>query len=243
VDILQPFVGVGTEREAPPYFETRSCVRQPRTRTRIKLKAFGDDMGRSPRAPRFCVVEEVVDPKRLKKILAEHALWLAGKGGQRADLHGEDLRGAKFCGTNMSLIDLRWSDLTGADVTDAALRGAVLTGATLRDLAGLPEVPVIPNLDEAILTKVTTGGGKLDMTEWHTSKNRHCRGGWAIVLAGSTGVELESRFGSPVAAALIYYASTGTVPNFCPGTPTPRVNEEALAQLQEAVASQKGEHA
>jgi len=62
----------------------------------------------------------------LKRILADHALWLAKNGGNRADLHGADLSEA-----NLSL-----ADLSGANLREANLRGADLSGANLRE-AGL----------------------------------------------------------------------------------------------------------
>ena len=57
----------------------------------------------------------------ITKVLADHALWLAEKGGTRADLTGANLSGA--C--------LRWADLTGAILSGAILSGANLTGANL----------------------------------------------------------------------------------------------------------------
>ena len=56
----------------------------------------------------------------LQSVLAEHAKWLAGSGGTRADLSYANLSGA-----NLSCSDLRDADLRGAN-----LRGADLSGAT-----------------------------------------------------------------------------------------------------------------
>ena len=50
--------------------------------------------------------------KELKKILKLHSEWLAGDGGERADLSGADLR---------------WADLRGADLSEADLSGADLS--------------------------------------------------------------------------------------------------------------------
>ena len=60
--------------------------------------------------------------KELKCVLGQHAKWLAGDGGKRADLSGADLRWA----------DLREANLSGADLREANLRGADLRGADLR---------------------------------------------------------------------------------------------------------------
>jgi uncharacterized protein YjbI with pentapeptide repeats len=52
--------------------------------------------------------------EELNAILAEHKLWLAGKGGKRAILTGADLTGCV---------------LTRADLSGAVLIGCDLTGA------------------------------------------------------------------------------------------------------------------
>lgn len=77
----------------------------------------------------------------IKKILADHALWLSHKGGCRADLRemnleGMDLREANLAvadleGANLRGADLRRADLEGANLEEANLRGANLEGANL----------------------------------------------------------------------------------------------------------------
>jgi uncharacterized protein YjbI with pentapeptide repeats len=57
-----------------------------------------------------------MNKEELKQVLADHALWLTGKGGIRAYLTGADLSGA---------------DLTGAYLTGAYLTGANLIGAKI----------------------------------------------------------------------------------------------------------------
>jgi hypothetical protein len=85
----------------------------------------------------------------LPKILAAHALWLAGEpAGVRADLRGVDLRGVdlsgvdlsgvdlsgtNLCDSNLSGVNLRGADLLGAHLVGAKLVGADLIGADLRD--------------------------------------------------------------------------------------------------------------
>ena len=66
-------------------------------------------------------------PDELKRILDDHALWLAGSGGKCANLSRADLSGAGLSGAN-----LRGADLSGAD-----LRGADLSGAGLVEATGL----------------------------------------------------------------------------------------------------------
>ena len=69
----------------------------------------------------------------IEKILADHAAWLRGRGGLRANLRRADLSGV-----NLSGADLRWADLSGADLSEAIVRGADLRWAIVRgaDLSG-----------------------------------------------------------------------------------------------------------
>ena len=126
--------------------------------------------------------------------------------------------------------DLRGADLSDADLSDAVLSGAVLSGAD-----GLPDAPVVPNIDAAILAAVEAGG-TLRMSSWHTCGTSHCRGGWAVHLAGDAGYALERKFGTNVAATLIYAASR-------PGVPVPSFsaaadNDETLADIRACAAAQ-----
>jgi hypothetical protein len=67
----------------------------------------------------------------LNDILKQHRLWLAGKGGKRANLTGADLTRAGL--RSATLID---ATLTGANLTRANLTGADLTGANLWGCVG-----------------------------------------------------------------------------------------------------------
>jgi len=51
------------------------------------------------------------------------------------------------------------------------------------------------------------------MGKWHTCETTHCRAGWAVTLHPQ-GRELEAKYGTSAAAALIYNACTGFVPDF-----------------------------
>ena len=82
-------------------------------------------------------------PDQLKRILDDHASWLAEDGGQRANLSFADLSWADLSGANLIGADLSWANLSGAnligaDLSEANLRGADLSGADLRgaDLSG-----------------------------------------------------------------------------------------------------------
>ena len=112
-----------------------------------------------------------------------------------------------------------------ADLRGANLRGAYLGGANLRDA----NAPIVPNIDAAILAAIEAGG-KLEMDKWHSCGMTHCRGGWAITLAGEPGRELEQLFGPAVAGSLIYAASRPDkrIPDFYAST------EDALADIRAA---------
>ena len=65
----------------------------------------------------------------IKLILEKHAKWAKGEdGGERADLHNADLRGADLCDA-----DLHNDNLCGADLHNADLRGAKNTDKTAWD--------------------------------------------------------------------------------------------------------------
>jgi hypothetical protein len=70
--------------------------------------------------------------KELDKVLEEHAKWLCGEGGKRADLYGADLYEANLYGANLYGANLYGADLYGADLCGANLYGANLCGADLR---------------------------------------------------------------------------------------------------------------
>jgi len=150
-------------------------------------------------------------------------------------LRGADLRGAVLRGAVLSGADLRGAVLSGAVLRGTDLSGADLSGADLRGADGLPDAPVVPNIDAAILAAVEAGG-TLRMSLWHTCGTSHCRGGWAVHLAGDAGYALARKFGTNVAATLIYAASR-------PGVPVPSFSavaddDETLADIRACAAAQ-----
>ena len=75
----------------------------------------------------------------LNEILKKHKMWLNNEeSGERADLRGADLRGAKLGCADLRGAKLSDADLSGADLRDADLRGADLRGTKLgcADLKG-----------------------------------------------------------------------------------------------------------
>ncbi len=69
----------------------------------------------------------------LEKALLDHATWLRGEGGARANLAGADLRGANLTRANLTGANLTGAYLAGANLAGAYLAGADLTGAYLTD--------------------------------------------------------------------------------------------------------------
>ena len=166
---------------------------------------------------------------------------LTGADLTRADLTGADLTGADLTRADLTGADLRGAYLRGADLTGANLTGADLTGANLRgadltdaNLTGLPPIPLVKNIDSKILKAVKVEGA-LDMSTWHACGTTHCRGGWAIMLAGKAGKKLEEATSPELAAILIYQKAR-------PNIPIPDFyasNAEAMADLERCAAAEK----
>ncbi len=141
----------------------------------------------------------------------------------RVDAEAADLRGSVLSGDTLSdFADVRGADLRDARITSwtpsrlTDLQGTKLDGV---EFCGIPyeDVPVVAMLETSILRAITAGRGLFNMSDWHgheSCSTTHCRAGWAIVLAGEAGRNLEVSLGSNLAGALIYYKSTGYVPNF-----------------------------
>jgi len=186
---------------------------------------------------------------------------LAGADLASAYLARANLADADLAGANLADAYLAGANLADANLADADLAGANLAGANLAD-ADLdterskeprepydrnkpidyaaraaryrerhPDVPIVDNLDAAILRAIEAGG-RLVMRDWHTCETTHCRGGWAITLAGEAGKKLEGEYGVQRAAAMIYKASTGRIPHFFAS------DEAALADIRKSAEEQ-----
>jgi hypothetical protein len=172
---------------------------------------------------------------------------LSGADLSGADLSGANLRGAYLSGADLRGADLSGANLRGADLRDAYLRGADLSGANLREI--LETVPLIPNIDAAILAAIEANKAKgtngLDMGSWHGKEGvdetnwcgtTHCRAGYAVCLAGKEGFDLEKQYGTPMTATLLYMKSTpdAALPSFyC-------TDDEAMADIRARAAAQTG---
>ena len=176
--------------------------------------------------------------QEIQAVLEAHGKWLRiQEGGVRANLRGANLRGADLSWANLTGANLSWANLTGANLSGANLSGAYLIGANLSgaDLTGaigLLSAPVVEDLHTKVAAAVGGGEG-LHMAEWHCG-TKHCRAGWAIVLAGEEGAALEDRLGPAAAGALIYHASTGMVPDFYSSDATALADIRRCAGLEGA---------
>ena len=108
-----------------------------------------------------------MSPEELKAILDDHAKWLRGEGGERADLcwanlrladlRGANLRGANLCEADLSDANLRDADLSGANLRWADLRDADLSGANLRG-ADLRKANLCGAIVDAAVCRMDFGG-------------------------------------------------------------------------------------
>lgn len=158
-------------------------------------------------------------PQDLKDVLTKHRLWIAGRGGEQANLRvanlreaylsgadlrradltganlglanlrGADLRGAKLTGAAMSRADLIGADLSEADLTGAVLRWADLSGAVLHDANLIGADMRGAGLHGAYLSGAVLTWVNLDFASWPLS-------------CGSIGVKLDER----QQAQLLYHA-------------------------------------
>ena len=86
---------------------------------------------------------------------------------------------------------------------------------------------MIDGIHQRVLAAVSQPDA-FDMSDWHTCETTHCRAGWVVQLAGEAGKALEAFHDTPLAAYLIYKASSPIKVSF------PRFyeqNEVALADI------------
>ena len=127
---------------------------------------------------------------------------LSGAKLSRADLRGADLSGAALRRAKLSMADLRGADLFGADLSGAALSGAKLSMTIEKT-----------QIRSAICVRVCATPENLNMKKWHTCNTVHCLAGWAVTLHPQ-GAELEQKYDTNAAGALIFNACEGEVPDF-----------------------------
>lgn len=108
----------------------------------------------------------------------------------------------------------------------------VVVGATY---LGVP-IPAVKSIDSKILNKIGNRPDGLEMVSWHTCDTTHCRGGWAIHLAGTAGLRLENRSSQGDAAAMIYAMSR-------PGKDIPDFYTDNDAAMESIIADAASERA
>ena len=74
-----------------------------------------------------------MNKEQLVAVLEQHKKWLAGTGGQRANLYGANLSRADLSVANLSGANLSGANLSGADLSGANLYGANLSRADLSE--------------------------------------------------------------------------------------------------------------
>lgn len=138
-----------------------------------------------------------------------------------------DLSGAIMKDTNIHFADFLYANMTDVDLTGSDMFGINLSNTNMKGVKFDPEIPIIEKIDAKILDAIQQEGNGLDMENWHTCGTTHCRGGWAIVLAGDAGITIQQKFGLRAAASLIYAASRPDkpIPNFF------TTNEKAMADI------------
>ena len=93
---------------------------------------------------------------------------------------------------------------------------------------GPPPIPKIENIHKRIYGAASIPPEALEMGKWHSCGTTHCRGGWAVHLAGDPGYALEKFHGTLLAAQLIYRES-GYAISPCRFFDS---NEDALADMK-----------
>lgn len=95
------------------------------------------------------------------QIISDHQLWLADKGGQRADL-----RDASLCFVNLSKVNLSKADLRGADFAYSNLFETNFSDADLREVRFS-----YSNVEYAFLGGANTEGANFHWTGRTTCKS------------------------------------------------------------------------
>lgn len=150
------------------------------------------------------------------------------------DLSGANLTHMDFRGANCYCVDFRDANCSYANFRGAGLRGANFSRANLTGAILPYSAPRVRDLDRKIL-EALDAGGILDMWLWHSfgdahQKNSHCRAGWAVIVAGTRGLDLEFKIGTNAAAALIYAASgRPIIPDWY------ATNEEAMLDMKSTI--------
>jgi uncharacterized protein YjbI with pentapeptide repeats len=148
-----------------------------------------------------------------------HRARLSDAGLSDADLNEADLSLAILTGATLIDADLDCADLQGADLSNARLEHTDLSSANLAgakvDLISA-EIAV-PSLNRSILAARRLVGWIDEESIWRRA-SACCRAGWAVILAGNSGLQLARSHGLLAAAAFVHLSSCPAlgrqVPNF-----------------------------
>lgn len=192
--------------------------------------------------------------------MRRHSLWIGGeRGGERAFFKdvcvaGVDMVGFEVSGVSLHNVCLHCVTVTLASLTCMHLENVVMSSvaisapftedasvgdANLRSvsmlnvtLSGKP-LPVVPNIDAAILALIEEDPACFNMDVWRSDCGTVlCRAGLAARLAGEAGEAMVQRFRHQAAGGLIYGGSR-------PGIPIPDFfasNEDALKDIKACAA-------
>ena len=141
----------------------------------------------------------------IRKVLDDHKMWLAGLGGERANLSDADLSNTDLRGINLSHANLIGAHLSGADLSNTNLSNADLSNTNLSDTnlrgAHLSHANLIDaNLSDADLSDAYLIGADL--------------GGANLSGADLIGADLS---GADLRGTIIDHTTIG-VPMACPET-------------------------
>ena len=146
----------------------------------------------------------------MKAIIAEHAKWLRGEGGECAYLRGADLSGANLSGANLSGANLSGANLRGANLSGANLSGANLSGAKIDKKTIWPHFQ-IPAGDLVVYKKagghIITLAVNKDVKRTASLVGRKCRAASAYVIETDDHKPHESQKG------VVYAEGTTVVPD------------------------------
>jgi hypothetical protein len=129
------------------------------------------------------------------------------------DLRGQDFSDADLRGCNLDCSHLEGAIFRGAQLRGASFYGAELTGARFSGAIIERKIPYISGLHSRVWVACSRPGA-LNVDSWHTSAEEHDRAGWVVAIAGRDGSRLEARYGTAMAAALIYAVYDPELP--CP---------------------------
>ena len=137
--------------------------------------------------------------------------WGSREAAEKALLSNKNCRDCTNCSRCSRCSDC--SDCSGCSGCSdcSGLRFKIGVTATEGEGGEPPPVPVIPNIHSTLFAAASQPKA-LDMSDWHTCQNTHCRAGWTVAKAGEAGFALEAWYGgagsgTTLAAMLIYDAS------------------------------------